>query len=241
TTTTLLSHIPTSSPSPISSLITKTYETSSSSKTLISTSITEMSSPTSSPLQMSSLITKAPTSSSMTRVPTLMAQTSTSATISPSPVSIMTAASTNASLPLPVQSLITEIEGTSPSSTLPIPTFMRDSSTAAILPLSVPSTKSPASQSTIKESSSKTTQTLTWEILEAINATRIFLEDLKKLPPGGNDINILVAIHELESFAVKYGKSHLTANESVVMVHVQKLFGEFYALFEVRSFYSFFS
>ena len=76
---------------------------------------------------------------------------------------------------------------------------------------------------------------------EAINATRIFLEDLKKLPPGGNDINILVATHELESFAVKYGKSHLTANESVVMVHVQKLFGEFYALFEVRSFYSFFS
>ena len=76
---------------------------------------------------------------------------------------------------------------------------------------------------------------------EAINATRIFLEDLKKLPPGGNDINILVAIHELESFAVKYGKTHLRANESTVIVHVQKLFGEFYALFEVRSFYSLFS
>ena len=76
---------------------------------------------------------------------------------------------------------------------------------------------------------------------EAINATRIFLEDLEKLPPGGNDINILVATHELESFAVKYGKTHLTANESVVIVHVQKLFGEFYALFEVRSFFSFFS
>ncbi|XP_073251890.1 adhesion G-protein coupled receptor D1-like [Porites lutea] len=59
---------------------------------------------------------------------------------------------------------------------------------------------------------------------EAINATRIFLEDLKKLPPGGNDINILVAIHELESFALKYGKTHLTANESTVIVHVQKLF-----------------
>ena len=69
---------------------------------------------------------------------------------------------------------------------------------------------------------------------EAINATRIFLEDLKKLPPGGNDINILVATHELESFAVKYSKTHLTANESAVTVHVQKLFGEFYALFEVR-------
>ena len=76
---------------------------------------------------------------------------------------------------------------------------------------------------------------------EAINATRIFLEDLKKLPPGGNDINILVAIHELESFAVKYGKTHLTANESVVIVHVQKLFGEFYALFEVRSVFFHFS
>ena len=74
---------------------------------------------------------------------------------------------------------------------------------------------------------------------EAINATRIFLKDLEKLPLGGNDINILVAIHELESFAVKYGKTHLTANESVVIVHVQKLFGEFYALFEVRSFFHF--
>ena len=74
---------------------------------------------------------------------------------------------------------------------------------------------------------------------EAINATRIFLEDLKKLPPGGNDINILVATHELESFSVKYGNTHLTANESAVTVHVQKLLGEFYALFEVRSFFHF--
>ena len=74
---------------------------------------------------------------------------------------------------------------------------------------------------------------------EAINATRIFLEDLKKLPPGGNDINILVATHELESFSVKYGKTHLTANESAITVHVQKLLGEFYALFEVRSVFHF--
>ena len=74
---------------------------------------------------------------------------------------------------------------------------------------------------------------------EAINATIIFLDGLKKLPPGGNDINILVATHELESFAVKYGKTHLTANESAVTVHVQKLFGEFYALSEVRSFFHF--
>ena len=76
---------------------------------------------------------------------------------------------------------------------------------------------------------------------EAINATKIFLKDLEKLPPGGNNINILVAIHELESFAVKYGKTHLTANESPVILNVQKLFGEFYTLFEVRSFFSFFS
>ena len=69
---------------------------------------------------------------------------------------------------------------------------------------------------------------------EAINATRIFLEDLEKLPPGGNDINILVATHELESFALKYGKTHLTANESAVTV--QKLFGEFYALFDESGF-----
>ena len=72
---------------------------------------------------------------------------------------------------------------------------------------------------------------------EAINGTRIFLKDLKNLPPGGNDINILVATHELESFAVKYGKTHLTANESAVTVHVQKLFGEFYALFDESGFF----
>ena len=72
---------------------------------------------------------------------------------------------------------------------------------------------------------------------EAINATRIFLEDLEKLPPGGNDINILVATHELESFAVKYGKTHLTANESAVTV--QKLFGEFSVLFDEPGFFLF--
>ncbi|CAH3182921.1 unnamed protein product [Porites lobata] len=223
TTTTLLSHSPTSSPSPISSLITKTSATSSSSKTLISTSITEMSSPT---------------SSSMTRVPTLMAQTSTTATLSPSPISTMTAESTTASSPLPVQSLITEIEKTSPSSTSPIPTFMRDSSTAAAFPSAVPSTKSPALQSTITQLSSKTTQIPTWKILEGINASRIFLEDAKKLPPGGNDRNILVATHELESFAIKYGKIHLTAKESAVIV--QELFGEFCALFDESVLFYFF-
>ena len=74
---------------------------------------------------------------------------------------------------------------------------------------------------------------------EGINATRIFLEDAKKLPPGGNDRNILVATHELESFAIKYGKIHLTAKESAVIV--QELFGEFCALFdESVLFYLFF-
>ena len=63
---------------------------------------------------------------------------------------------------------------------------------------------------------------------KAASATRIFLEDLKKLPPGGNDINILVATHELESFAIKYGKIQLKAIESAVIV--QELFGEFCAL-----------
>ena len=64
---------------------------------------------------------------------------------------------------------------------------------------------------------------------EAINATRIFLEDLEKLPPGENDINILVATHELESFAIKYGKTHLKVNGRALTV--QKLFGEFFFFF----------
>ena len=74
---------------------------------------------------------------------------------------------------------------------------------------------------------------------EGINATRIFLEDAKKLPPGGNDRNILVATHELESFAIKYGKIHLTAKESAVIV--QELFGEFCALFDESVLFYFFS
>ena len=58
---------------------------------------------------------------------------------------------------------------------------------------------------------------------QGINATRIFLEDAKKLPPAGNDRNILVATHELETFAINYGKSHLTAKKRAVIV--QELFG----------------
>ena len=70
---------------------------------------------------------------------------------------------------------------------------------------------------------------------EVISETRIFLQDLGELSPGGNDINMLVATHELESFAIKYGKTHLTVNESAVIV--QKLFGEFYALFDESGFF----
>ena len=70
---------------------------------------------------------------------------------------------------------------------------------------------------------------------EVISETRIFLQDLEELSPGGNDINMLVATHELESFAIKYGKTHLTVNESAVIV--QKLFGEFYALFDESGFF----
>ena len=70
---------------------------------------------------------------------------------------------------------------------------------------------------------------------EVISETRIFLQDLEELSPGGNDINMLVATHELESFAIKYGKTHLTVNESAVIV--QKLFGESYALFDESGFF----
>ena len=63
------------------------------------------------------------------------------------------------------------------------------------------------------------------------------MEDAKKLPPGGNGRNVLVATHELESFAIKYGKTHLTANESAVIV--QELLGEFCALFNQSGFFFF--
>ena len=48
----------------------------------------------------------------------------------------------------------------------------------------------------------------------------------------------LVATHELESFAIKYGKTHLTANERAVTV--QKLFGEFFLFFVFYLFIYFF-
>ena len=70
---------------------------------------------------------------------------------------------------------------------------------------------------------------------EGINETRSFLQDAKKLPPGGNGRNVLVATRELESFAIKYGKTHLTANESAVIV--QELLGEFCALFDQSGFF----
>ena len=63
---------------------------------------------------------------------------------------------------------------------------------------------------------------------KGINITRILLQNLRKEPP--DKINILVATHELESFAIKYGKTHLTAKERAIVP--QELFGEFGALFD---------
>ena len=54
------------------------------------------------------------------------------------------------------------------------------------------------------------------------------LQNLRKEP--ADEINILVATHGLESFAIKYGKTHLTAKEWAIVP--QELFGEFGALFD---------
>ena len=54
------------------------------------------------------------------------------------------------------------------------------------------------------------------------------LQNLRKESP--DEINILVATRELESFAIKYGKTHLTAKGRAIVP--QELFGEFRALFD---------
>ena len=69
---------------------------------------------------------------------------------------------------------------------------------------------------------------------KAINITSILLQNLIKEPP--DEINILVATHELELFAIKYGKTHLTAKERAIVP--QELFGEFGALFD-ESFFAY--
>ena len=65
---------------------------------------------------------------------------------------------------------------------------------------------------------------------QVINATRIFLEDAKKLPPGGNDRHTLVVTQELKKFAIKHGETQLTAKKPAIIV--QELFGEFCPLFD---------
>ena len=73
---------------------------------------------------------------------------------------------------------------------------------------------------------------------QVINATRIFLEDAKKLPPGGNDRLILVVTQELKKFAIKHGKTQLTAKKPAIIV--QELFGEFCPLFDESVLFFFF-
>lgn len=48
------------------------------------------------------------------------------------------------------------------------------------------------------------------------------LQDLRKERP--DEVNILVATNELESFAIKYGKTHITAKKNETVR--QDLFGE---------------
>ena len=57
---------------------------------------------------------------------------------------------------------------------------------------------------------------------KASNIISILLQDLIKEQP--DEVNILVATHELESFAIKYGKTHLTAKQNLTVQ--QNLFGE---------------
>ena len=49
------------------------------------------------------------------------------------------------------------------------------------------------------------------------------------------EINVLEAIHELELFAIKYGKIHFTENDNKVRIQ-HNLFGEFGALFDESDF-----
>ena len=60
------------------------------------------------------------------------------------------------------------------------------------------------------------------------NATKIiskFFAEIRKGQPEKNDINILIATQELESFAINYGKIHYKTNEEKVIS--QESFGEF--------------
>ena len=65
---------------------------------------------------------------------------------------------------------------------------------------------------------------------KASNITSILLQDLKKERP--DEVNLLVATYELESFAIKYGKIHLTAKKKATVR--QDLFGESVLSFSVK-------
>ena len=56
------------------------------------------------------------------------------------------------------------------------------------------------------------------------------LQDLRKERP--DKVNLLVATYELESFAIKYGKVHLTAKKNATVR--QDLFGESVLPFSVE-------
>ena len=64
---------------------------------------------------------------------------------------------------------------------------------------------------------------------KARNITSILLQDVRKERP--DEINILVATNEFESFAIKYGKTHLAAKKMATIQ--QDLFGEFGAVWWV--------
>lgn len=49
------------------------------------------------------------------------------------------------------------------------------------------------------------------------NTTVKFFKELKQEKLTKNDINVLLATRELESFATKYGKMHYKVNESNVI------------------------
>ena len=49
------------------------------------------------------------------------------------------------------------------------------------------------------------------------NTTSTFFEDMKDNLDEPNDINVLEATQELESFALEYGKLHYTTSESTVI------------------------
>ena len=65
---------------------------------------------------------------------------------------------------------------------------------------------------------------ITKSLQDAAKTTNIFLKDLKQRKPEKNNINLLLATRELESFALNYGKIHYKANDGEVIT--QELFGK---------------